>query len=143
MPGLDFGQRNISYVLKSKKDTAYYTHEMKIESIFLDFPLLLKYKAARLNNYRPYLIGGASVRYDLASQKKIKEEEKPKIRLNPLDFYYELGFGIDFYLPYFKLSTELKLAVGLMNVLNRDNTEFTSSIGKMNSKLILLSFHFE
>jgi hypothetical protein len=144
---LSFGQRDMHYRI-ANTDTAYYkepfsTHDMILESTFIEFPLLLKYKAKRQSNYRPYLIAGFCPKYDLAAQKKIKEEEMPKIRLNQLDFYYEFGFGIDYYLEYFKLSTEIKFAVGLLNVLKYDGTEFTTSIRRMTSNQVTLSFHFE
>lgn len=141
LPGLNFGQRDLVYLLY--EDYMFRLHTMKIESIFLDFPVIFKYKAARINNFRPYLIGGGSIRYDMASQKKVKEAEKPKIRLDPFDVYYEVGFGIDYYLQYFKFSYELKFAVGVFNIVNPDNTIYTEAIQRLNSKMIILSFHFE
>lgn len=143
---LSFGQRDLSYW--TIKDTNASSpklalHTMKIASTFLEFPLLLKYKAVRVNNFSPYLIGGINPKLDLAARKKIKDEEMPKIRLENKDLYYEVGFGIDFYLTYFKLSTELKYSAGIMDVLVRDNTPYTSSIDKMNSRMIMFSLHFE
>lgn len=141
LPGLNLGQRNLEYWIK--KDTTYYSHTMKIESTFLDFPILLQYKGARINNFRPYLIAGGSFKVDLASQKRIRDEERPKIRLSRLSYYYEIGFGTDFFLEYFKFAMELKYVVGINNVLISDNTQFTQAIERMNSKLIMLSFTFE
>lgn len=143
LPGLSFGQRNLSYSYWSATQNRFETKTMKIESTFLNFPLILKYKAKRINNYRPYVIGGSSFALDLASQKSIKEEDKPKIRLNPFDVYYEFGFGIDYYLTYFKFSTEIKFTVGLFNILRSDETKYTSSIDRMTSKILFICFHFE
>ena len=67
----------------------------------------------------------------------------PKIRLKNFDLAWEVGFGIDFYLPYFKFSPEIKFSSGLRDMVVRDNTQFTSSIKKMNSNIWMLSFHFE
>ncbi|OFY22482.1 MAG: hypothetical protein A2W98_09050 [Bacteroidetes bacterium GWF2_33_38] len=141
LPGLNFGQRDMTYIVR--KDSSFYEKVMKIESTFLDFPLVFKYRALRHNDYRPYLIAGGSLKYDLAAQKEIKDEEKPKIRLNRTDLYYQFGLGIDFYLPYFKFSTEIKYEVGMFNMLQPDNTQYSSAIERMNSKLIMISFHFE
>ncbi|OQY03441.1 MAG: hypothetical protein B6I20_05000 [Bacteroidetes bacterium 4572_117] len=138
---LSFGQRDLSYWTVNNSQPTL--HTMKIASTFIEFPLILKYKALRVNNYSPYLIGGVNPKIDLAARKKIKEEEMPKIRLSNFDVYYELGFGIDFYLTYFKFSTEIKYSAGIMDVLERDNTEYTGTIKKMNSRMIMLSFHFE
>jgi len=141
---LSFGQRNLTYYFADTlNNRTLSSHTMKIASTFIEFPLHIKYKSVRINNYRPYLIGGINPKIDLAARKKIKEEEMPKIRLKSTDLYYEFGFGIDFYLTYFKFSTEIKYGVGLLNIIEPDNTQFTNSIDKMNSRMLMISFHFE
>lgn len=141
LPGITFGQRDMEYLVRGKDE--FYKRVMKIESTFLEFPLTLKYKAKRINNYRPYLIAGLNYRLDLAARKKIKEEEKPMILLERNDVYYELGFGVDYYLPYFKFSTEIKYCVGLGNMIRNDGTEYSLAIEKLISNLVMISFHFE
>lgn len=54
LPGVSFGQRTINFYDLS----ATRVYESQIESSFLEFPLLLKAKGMRMNNSRPYLIGG-------------------------------------------------------------------------------------
>ncbi len=142
---LSFGQRNLQYRATTTNNMVgtLKLHTMKISSTYLEFPLLLKYKAHRINNFRPYIIAGVNPKYDLSAQKKIKESEMPKIRLNNFDFAGELGAGLDFYLPYFKFSIELKYSVGTRNMLIYDDTQYTKSIDKMTSNIWMLSFHFE
>lgn len=146
IPGLYFGQRNLNYLYTEKivGDTATMkSHTMKIETTLLQFPLLLKYRAQRQNNYRPYVVFGANYALDLAAKKKIKEEEQPKIRLNRNDVMLEMGFGVDYYLTYFKFSTELRFSYGLLNVVNYDNTEFTTVFDRLGSKMVTLLIYFE
>ncbi len=143
---LSFGQRDLNYWrLKDTLSPAdgLSLHTMKIASTFWEFPLLLKYKAVRINNFAPYVIGGFNSKIDLSARKKIKPEEMPKIRLNNFDPAYELGFGIDFYLEYFRLSTEIKYSAGFKNVLVPDDTNYTKSIDKLSSRIIMFSLHFE
>ncbi len=143
---LTFGQRNLQYhaiVSPNLPNKLIELHTMKLSSTYMEFPLLLKYKGKRNNNFRPYVIGGVNPKYDLSSRKKIPDEEMPKIRLNKFDFSGELGAGFDFYLMYFKFSIELKYSIGLTNSLVYDKTQYTSSIDKMTSNMWLLSFHFE
>ena len=145
---LSFGQRTLNYYTfsGSASDTvpsSYATTPMKIASTFIEFPLLLKYKGARINNMRPYLITGVNTKYDLAARKALKESNSTNVHLETLDVYFEFGVGFDWYLPYFKLSTELKFGKGFMDVLKRDGTIYTSPIDKMTSKMLMLSFHFE
>ena len=114
LPGVSFGQRNIRYYTIKSTDgvpdqyEATYDESQRIESSFLEFPLLLKYKGDRLNNVRPYIIGGINYRYDLAGKKEFDEDKGVHIMLKRSDLYYEAGAGLDFYLPYFKLSVEIK-----------------------------------
>jgi hypothetical protein len=141
LPGLSFGQRDITYTYKPSSRPLAKT--MKLESTFIDFPLVVKYRAKRIGNYRPYVIAGGNFALDLASQKDVKEEDKPKIRLNPFDVYYEFGFGIDYYLTFFKFSTEIKFAIGLLDILRHDGSPYTNAIDRMNSNVLSLCFHFE
>ncbi len=143
LPGIGFGQRNLVYYHDRKKVGI----EQKIESSFLEFPLVVKYKATRINNFRPYLLGGVDYRIDLAARKEYDPEEDLYLRLRRSDIYYEVGFGIDFYLKYFKFSTEVKLATGVRDILvddpNSQYPEYAQAIGRMRSNLLILSFHFE
>ncbi len=143
---LTFSQRDLTYrVLKDTTDEGKLIFEntvMKLSSTFIEFPLLIKYKAKRINNYRPYIITGLNTKLDLASKKKIADNEI-KIRLSQLNLYYEVGFGIDFYTTYFKFSPEIKFAAGLSNVAVPDETQYTGALKYLKSNIIMLSFHFE
>ena len=144
---LTFSQRDLQYTIikdtSTKQNIEFDTHTMKLSSTFIEFPLLLKYKAQRINNFRPYVIGGMSYKLDLASKKKIPFEELPKIRLKQPDVYYEVGMGMDFYNGFFKLSVELKFAAGLSNVALTDVTQYSQTFKYLKSNVYMLSFHFE
>lgn len=141
IPTLSFGQRNLIYTLKY--DTNIVQTQKKIESTFIDFPLLFKYKSKRLNNARAYIIGGMQYSIDLASQAKKKDRENELVKLKQNDICYQFGVGFDFYLPYFKFAAEIKMIYGMRDLLKRDNTVYTTSIDRLNSKLFQLSFLFE
>ncbi len=151
LPGVSFGQRTVRYyeVNALTNERTLYNDKQKLESSYLEFPLLLKYKGDRLNNVRPYVIGGINYRYDLAAKKEFDEEKPVYIRLKRPDFYYELGAGLDFYLTYFKLSIELKMSNGIGDVLVKEaapgHQEFYNAIDKhsIKSQIWILAFHFE
>jgi hypothetical protein len=129
-------------------DGSIYNERQRLESSFLEFPLLLKYKGARLNNVRPYIVGGINYRYDLAGKKDYDVEKQVYLRLRRSDLYYEFGAGFDFYLPYFKLSVELKMSNGIRDVLVHDRNnggheEYVDAIKRMHSQIWILAFHFE
>ena len=145
IPGLAFGQRDLHYRHRvvNSNDTILTTHVMSIESTLLSFPLYVKYRSKRLNNWRPYLLFGGNYTWDLEARKKIKEEERPKIRLQHQDFYIEAGVGIDYYFPFFKLATELRFSWGMMNMIKYDNTEYSNFYEKLNSKMVTLLIFVE
>jgi hypothetical protein len=143
LPGVSFGQRNVRYY----KNQILYNDKQRLESSFLEFPLLLKFKGKRLNNVRPYIITGLNYRYDLAGKKEYDDKEPEYIRLKRSDLYYEVGPGLDFYLPYFKLSVELKVSTGFRDVLVHDPApgfpQYSNAIEKMKSQIWIIAFHFE
>lgn len=144
LPGIALGEKPLSFY---DVQTGELVESGVIESNFLEFPLLVKYRSKRLNNVRPYLIGGINYRYDLAARKESDENDRIYIKLQPGDFYLEAGFGIDFYSQYFKFSPELKVGMGLRNLLINDvangQARFVSSIDNLRSFVVMLNFHFE
>ena len=143
LPGVSFGQRTIKYY----KNKVVYNDNQRLESSFLEFPLLLKIKGDRMNNVRPYVVTGINYRYDLAAKKDFDDEKPVYIRIKRPDLYYEIGGGLDFYLPYFKLSVELKMSNGLSDILVQERApghpQYVNAIEKMKSQIWVLSFHFE
>jgi len=143
LPGVSFGQRKLNYYVSN----TVYDERQTVESSFLEFPLLVKYKGARLNNVRPYLISGLNFRHDLAGRKGFDDDKEVYLRLHRSDLYFEFGAGMDFYLPYFKLAVELKLSHGLRDVLVRDTApgypEYVNAIESLKSTMWVLAFHFE
>lgn len=143
LPGVSFGQRNIRYY----KNRVLYNDQQRIESSFIEFPLLVKYKGDRLNNVRPYLVSGLNYRYDLAGKKSLDPDRQIWIRIKRPDLYYEMGAGLDFYLTYFKFSVELKMSNGFRNIIVDDydpgHKELRDAIEKMKSQIWIIAFHFE
>jgi hypothetical protein len=141
LPGLSFGQRNMEYILYNGQK--YEQKVMEIPSTYLDFPILFQLKSARLNNFRAYLIGGFSYKQDLAAQKKIADEDKPKIRFKRSTYTYQIGVGADFFLEYFKFAIETKADFGINNILVPDNSEFSSSIKAIKPRVFSVTLLFE
>ncbi|MGB8491136.1 MAG: porin family protein [Bacteroidales bacterium] len=143
LPGVAFGQRTVIYY----KDQVIYDERQRLESSFIEFPVLMKYKGTRLNNVRPYLVGGLNYRYDLAGKQEYDDEKPIYIRLKRSDIYYEFGAGLDFYLPFFKMSLELKVSTGIRDVIVHQPApmypQFANAIDRMRSQIWIVAFHFE
>jgi len=147
IPTLHFGERALSYPFKVKID-ADSISSVNISSIPICFPLFLKYSAERKGNFRPYLIGGVGVSYDLATN---ANADNP-ITLKPLNVYTEFGVGCDIYFSFFKLSPEIKYSLGFNNMLvplsdraglTGEKTRFTTAISQLTSRMLTLTFNFE
>jgi hypothetical protein len=137
-PSLVFGERLLNYSFNNlDKKTK------RIESTLIDFPLYLKYKSARYNNFRTYILCGVKYSLDIASQSGIDDEGQEIVKLNNNDIMLEGGFGIDFYLEYFKFSPQIKISHGIINLLSKDNTIYTSSVKNLRTNGWMLSFTFE
>jgi len=146
VPTMDFGARSLEYKMRDfDEDTvSFYTYRMNYSSIYLNFPLLLKLRAKRINNYRPYMIGGVSFKYDIdARRAKEKNDGNDVIIMKAADYFIEVGGGVDFYLPYFRFATEVKMCFGFNNILQPDNSEFTSTLSKIRTKMLVISLLFE
>lgn len=137
IPSLTFTQRDINF-------TSFENIEIikSTESSNLDLPILLKYRSLRYKNMRPYFLLGSRFTYDMASKKEV--EDINLFKLDEIDYGIEFGFGIDIYLPYFKLAPEIKYFYGFNDLLQTNNVELiTSNIESLYSRTILFSLTFE
>lgn len=141
-PGLYFGSKTVEMIDKDQ----IYTEKQTIKSTYLVFPFDLKFSALRYRNSRPYVSAGLMPAFDLTANKG------DYIRLKPLDIYFTLGVGCDFYLPFFKFIPEVKFCFGLLDVMqhNRPDLEddpatmrFTNAVKRAASGMVVLTFYFE
>ena len=140
-PMLAFSQRNMNYNMTLKVAGSNLVTK-KIESTFIQFPLLLKFKSNRVNNYRFYVLGGAKYMIDLVSQAAVENDEQ-LVKLKKYDYGYEIGFGMDLYLPLFKFAPEIKMYQGIPNILANDNAVYTTSLSGLKTRIWSISFTFE
>ncbi len=127
IPSLSFQERVFTYHYQDKGELS--VMESRLESTTLDFPLMLKLRTKRINNFAAYFLTGAQYSLDLATQSKIAVDvNNPIMKMKQHDFAYQFGGGFDFFMEYFKLGLELKLSNGFRNVNVSDNTFFNGPI---------------
>ena len=141
IPTLSLAERRILYTLKNINDLT--SENKKIESTFIEFPVSIKYKSLRYNNGKAYILTGIKYSLDLASQRNIDDEGLDIVKIKKDDFLYEIGFGLDLYLPYFKLSPEFKANFGLTNLIVNDGSIYSNSIKEMKTRGLTISLTFE
>lgn len=141
IPTMHFGTKNMVFRNNLNMERQY----QSIKSTYFSVPLDVKFAAERFNNYRPYVVAGINPMLDLTVKKQ------KQYLLTNTDCYLELGFGCDFYLPFFKFIPEVKFMYGLTNVIDKKRTDitdesqliFTQSVDRAKSKMIVFTFYFE
>lgn len=144
VPSLSFQDRVVNYEFYEGPETTQ-TYVKRIESTFIDFPLNFKYRSNRINNFAVYVLFGGKYSLDVASQKDVRNvlADELIIKLSQHDYSAEVGGGFDFFLPYFKLGIELKLSVGIPNLLIDDDTIFSRPIQSLRTRTFMVSLTFE
>ncbi len=138
LPTLSFAERTLQYKMTDRQ-----LIEKKIESVFLEFPIHLRYKSAPYKDTRLFVIAGAKYSVDLASNSRARRAEG-LVKVIPNDFVLEYGLGFQIFFPYFVLSPEIKFSHGLRNLHQPNpNLIYSSPIDKLFSRGFAISFHFE
>jgi hypothetical protein len=141
-PGLYYTQRNLTFTEQTKPLDAV----REVNATYIHFPLLLKFSSLRTGNVRPYLLGGISTTLNLSSNSKsIDDNYQQRFRVKNWTKNYELGFGVDLYLEYFKFSPSIRGVFGIGDELIRDNdpnSPWTGNIQSMKTRAVLINFTF-
>lgn len=141
LPTLHFGERE--FVFKEQSTGEEYRTSIRNNS--LSIPLHLKFSAARIANYRPYILAGGYASMGIAPQKD------KALRFERMDYGLEFGIGCNIYMPMFKLCPELKFSLGLSELVNKNRTDisdkellkYSDAIASGKSRMISLIFNFE
>ncbi len=120
----------------------------KVPTTYLHLPLMLKLATDRLNNIRPFIIGGVSYDYNFSANEKNPDDNlSGEFRSKKNNFMYEVGIGIDFYLPYFKFSPSIVGVFSINNELVPDNDDktspYTGPIESMATRGVFLKLVFD
>lgn len=141
-PGMYFGNKNVHF----RDATNDVVETQNVKSNYVVLPVDIKYSALRHRNLRPYLLGGVMGVFD------VSKKRSEQIALKNGDFMLSVGFGCDFYLPFFKFCPEVKFCFGLSDLLKRDRPDlsddpdklkFTNSLGRVSSNMVVVTFFFE
>ena len=141
-PGLFYSKRDLTFPGAPEGDQL-----REVKSTYISFPLLLKVNTRRFGNFKPFLIGGVSTALNLgANEDAIDDNSSGTFRMKNQIFSYELGFGIDFYLEYFKFSPSIRGVFTLSDELVPDAdpaSPWTGNIEAMRTRGIFINFTFE
>ena len=146
-PGLYYTQRDLIYPTPTSGLANDEDYLREVKSTYIHIPLLVKFSAKRINNFKPYLVAGVSTSFNLSSNEKNNDDNYSNVfRVTSQSFNYEVGFGIDFYLVYFKFSPSIRGIFSIQNELiqdNNSNSPWTSNIISLLSQGIAINLTFE
>ena len=148
-PGLYYTKRDLMYpqnkVFANESDRL-----REVKSTYIHLPLMIKFSAARINNFRPFVLAGISTDFNLSSNHKNVDDNFSNVfRTEPQNMNYEIGLGFDFYLFYFKFSPSIRGIFSMQNELIPDNpntsgpSPWTGNIIKMVSRGFAINLTFE
>ncbi|WP_066221391.1 porin family protein [Formosa haliotis] len=121
----------------------------EVKSTYIHFPLLVKFSAKRLNNFKPFVVAGASMSLNLNSNENTPGgNHSGHFRMVKNTYYYEIGAGIDFYLRYFKFTPSIRGVFAINDELVRDDpaegpSPWTDNIESMKTRGIFVNFTFQ
>jgi len=144
VPTISFQDRGLNYTFLAP-DGGTETFLKRSESVWLQFPLLLKLRTNRVGNFDAYALMGGTYGIDMQSQKDVNETVAGKIvvKLQKNDVSLDAGGGFDFYLPYFKLGLEMKTCFGMRDLLIHEDNQFAGPISSLRTRTFVFSISFE
>ncbi|MBO5618363.1 MAG: outer membrane beta-barrel protein [Paludibacteraceae bacterium] len=149
-PGIQFTSRTLSYKTESGNPVegtpGKYGSKIDVLAMPVYLPLYLKFSAAREGNYRPYVIAGGGVSFNVS-----RDRDKP-VMMNLMDYFCEVGFGVDLYFQWFKFCPEITYRIGFANQLYPadgrmelapQDAFYTNALSRLSNHCICLTFNFE
>ncbi|AUC79045.1 PorT protein [Nonlabens sp. MB-3u-79] len=144
-PGIVFATRNLTFPDPSLTTVAQM--EREVTSTYIHVPLLVKFSTKRSNNWKPFIVAGASWSNNLSSNQDNPDDNSTgQFRQTSSVFNYELGIGIDLYLFYFKFSPSIRGVFAMGDELVRDidsSSPWTGNITSMQSRGLFINFTFQ
>ncbi|WP_138433341.1 type IX secretion/gliding motility protein PorT/SprT [Winogradskyella algicola] len=148
-PGVFFTTRNLMYNQSYFEGTDFNDSDLlrEVKSTYIHIPLLLKVSTKRINNFKPFIVGGFSTALNLSSNQDNPDDNSAgEFRMKKNMYFYEIGFGIDLYLLYFKFTPSIRGVFAINDEIVRDadpNSPWTGNVAKMQTRGIFINFTFQ
>jgi hypothetical protein len=144
IPTLSFQERILRYQSLDSFNFKKGVGEERVNSTNVDFPLMLQFRTKRFNNFTAYTLLGAQYSIDLQSQEKASQNYiDPFVKIKRNDFQGQIGGGVEFFAPFFKVGFEIKYSHGFKSSFVQDNTPVSNPINQLYNKVWWFSIIFE
>ncbi|WP_034062139.1 type IX secretion/gliding motility protein PorT/SprT [Lacinutrix jangbogonensis] len=150
-PGLVIAARTLNYpenyfegIPEEDLNNSDFIREIK--STYVYIPLLIRLSTKRVNNIKPFIHFGIATSLNLSSNEKNPEDNSGgEFRTTSSTQFLDLGFGIDFYLNWFKFTPSIRGVFALNDELIKDvdpNSPWTGNISSMKTRGIFINLAF-
>ena len=114
----------------------------EVKSTYIRIPLVLKFSTNRIHNVRPFVVGGVSTSFNLSSNEKSREDnDSGRFRLRTNMNAFEVGLGIELYLPFFRLTPSIRGIFSVQDEIVPD--DWTVAIQSLKTQGVFLNFIFQ
>lgn len=138
IPGVSLVERTFEF-----EDGLGGINKTKVESVYADAPIQIRYKSAPYKDKRAFVTAGIKYSYDVQSNSKTRQANT-QIKITPHDFQAEIGAGFQIFLPYIIVSPEIKFSQGINNILiYNDKLNEAKILEKVLSRAFTFSIHLE
>lgn len=148
-PGLVMSNRTLSFSNTYFNGLSYEKKDLErdLRSTYIHLPLLIKISTKRINNIKPFIVGGVSTALNLSSnQDNPDDNSKGNFRMKKNNLFYELGLGIDLYFTWFKFTPSIRGVFSMKDEHVKDtdpNSPWTSTIDQMQTRGVFINFTFQ
>ena len=148
-PGLVMSNRTLSYSGTYFEGLIYEEKDLKRElrSTYIHIPLLIKISTKRVDNIKPFVVGGISTALNLSSNQDNPDDNSQGVfRLTKNNIFYELGIGVDIYLTWFKFTPSVRGVFSIKDEHIEDfdpNSPWTRNIDQMQTRGVFINFTFQ
>ena len=148
-PGLVISRRELNYSETYFAGIGFEDKDLirEIQSTFIHLPLLVKFSSKRINNIKPFVVGGISTALNLSSQEDSPDDNSNGVfRVRKNNLYYELGFGIDLYMAWFKFTPSIRGVFSMQDEVIKDidpDSPWTQNISQMQTRGLFINFTFQ
>jgi len=142
-PGVYFTNRKLIFRnLTTPRDSI-----REITSNYVQLPFSVKLNTIRFGNIRPYITGGIIFAHNLNSWEDSQNDNSAgRFRMRTDLWMYEVGFGFEMYLFYFKFTPSIRGVFALQDELIRDNdpnSPWTNHIESIMTRGVYINLTFE
>jgi hypothetical protein len=162
-PGLSFGMianynlhdqialRSVMTISLEQRDFLFHfankegldsTQVRKIESAYLNVPVMFQLKSKYWAPTRMYVLAGGQFGWNMQSSKKVRDD-KNLLKITNYDLGLVFGFGWNLYGDRIKLSPEIRYSVGLMDIFVPEYTTHAGAISRLSSQVLTFNINFE